>query len=158
MWEFHTCSFQYTGSHIIRDLHMPFGGTAFPLVIFAILFYFGQSFNSNMMELSITIYQSEWYQYPRSVQRFVLLMMQRSQRPFYFSAYGLMELHLQNYLGVSEMRKQTRLMLASNYIYWRQFASVWLIEHFEYICSCSNVSIRRSWSCREWIRNEYLQE
>lgn len=108
MWEFHTCIFQYTGSNIIRDLHMPFAGTAYPLVIFAILFYFGQNFNSTMMELSVTIYKSEWYQYPRSVQRFVLLMMQRSQRPFHFSAYGLIELHLQNYLGVSGVPEQTR--------------------------------------------------
>lgn len=72
------------------------------MIILAFLFYMGQRFHSNLMHLSVAVYQSEWYQYPRSVQCFVLLMMMRSQQPFYLSAYGMMRLNLETFVGVCE--------------------------------------------------------
>lgn len=46
------------------------------------------------------IYQSEWYKYPRSMRRFIELMIMRAQKPFYLSAYGLMICTLENFIKV----------------------------------------------------------
>lgn len=93
--------YQYRGSNALYHLQASILLCLFSLSTLAILFYLGQHFHSSAMELSVTIYQSEWHRYPRSVRRFVLLMMQRSQRPFYLSAYGIMSLNLENFVGVS---------------------------------------------------------
>lgn len=69
------------------------------------LFYFGQNVHSGLMDLSDMIYQSEWYRYPCSVQRFVLLMMKRAQKPFYLSAYGVMRCNLENFVRVSKKKE-----------------------------------------------------
>lgn len=74
-----------------------------PLITLAIFYYLGQRIHSNMMDLSDTIYQTEWYQYPRSVRRFVLLMMMRSQRPFHLTANGLIRMNLENFVRVSKL-------------------------------------------------------
>lgn len=73
----------------------------FSLGLLYIFFYFGQKLNSNLLELSDMIYQSEWHQYTPSVRRFVLLMIMKAQRPVYLSAYGLIELNSENFVNVS---------------------------------------------------------
>lgn len=72
------------------------------LVLFA-LFYLGQKMHCDLLELSDMIYQSDWYRYPRSVRRFVLLMILRSQQPVYLSAYGIMRLNLVNFVNVNSI-------------------------------------------------------
>lgn len=94
--------FQYKGSDFFSDLQMPFSASIFPLIILFIYFYMGQKFHSNSMNLSDAIYQTEWHRYPRSVRRFVLLIILRSQKPFYLSSYGILKLNLKNFVGVSE--------------------------------------------------------
>lgn len=94
--------FQYRGNNFLYDLQVPILASVFPLVLLAILFYLGQKFHMNALNLSGAIYQSEWYQYPHRVQRCVLLIMIRSQQPFYLSGYGMIELHLENFVSVSE--------------------------------------------------------
>lgn len=84
--------------------------SVFPLLLLATTFYLGQNFHSNVMELSVVIYQTKWYQYPRNVQRFLLFMMMRSQKPFYLSAYGFMELNLENYVRVSMITRVKAMM------------------------------------------------
>lgn len=81
--------FQYHGNNFLYDLQEPMMAVVFPMITLAVFFYLGQEFNSNSLNLSVEIYQSEWYQYPRSVQRFVVLMMMRSQQPFHLNAYGI---------------------------------------------------------------------
>lgn len=93
---------QYNGTDFLTDLQMPILAFVSLLLTLAIYFYLGQRFHSNLIDLSDAIYDTEWQQYPRSIQRFVQLMMMRSQRPFYLSAYGLLELNLENFVGVSE--------------------------------------------------------
>lgn len=86
----------------MSDLEMPFTVSTFPLVILFMYFYMGQKYHSLLMGLSDAIYQTKWHGYPRSVRRFILLMILRSQRPFYLSAYGMMTLTLENYVRVSQ--------------------------------------------------------
>lgn len=73
----------------------------FGLIQLFIYFYIGQKFHTNLIELSDAIYQVNWHQYPLKVRRFVQLLILRSQRPFYLSAYGVMELNLMNYVKVT---------------------------------------------------------
>lgn len=93
--------FQYQGTNFFYDLQMPATSAMMYLNILHIFFYMSQKYNTNSMELSNAIYQTEWYQYPRSVQLFVLHMMMRSQQPFFLSAYGIMSLNLESFVGVS---------------------------------------------------------
>lgn len=66
-----------------------------------IFFYFGQILHTNLIDFSDTIYQSEWYRYPRSVQRFVLIMIMLAQKPFYVSAFGIIRCNLESFVAVS---------------------------------------------------------
>lgn len=93
--------FQYTGNAIIYDLQMPFNAACFANNLLFILFNLGQMFHSKLIGLTDTIYQTEWHRYPRNVRRFVQLVIMRSQRPFYLSAFGIIELNLENYIAVS---------------------------------------------------------
>lgn len=81
---------------------LPLLTVALLLELLLVLFYFGQMLHSNLINLSELIYQSDWYQYPRSVQRFVRLMIMRAQKQFYISAYGILSCHLENFAGVSQ--------------------------------------------------------
>lgn len=54
-----------------------------------------------LLGLSDTIYQMGWYRYSRSARLCVQLMIMRSQRPFYLSAHGVLQLKLENYVWVS---------------------------------------------------------
>lgn len=96
-------NFQYSGSNFYYDLQMPFVASSFSLTLTFVYFYLGQQFHTQTMALSDEIYEVKWYQYPCSIQRFVPLMIQRSQRPFYLSAYGITTLNLENFVGVSRM-------------------------------------------------------
>lgn len=97
--------FQYSGTVSLYELQMPYLATIFSLLILLTLFYFGQKVHTNLLELSDVIYQLEWYRYSPRVRRFMLLMLLRAQQPFYLSAYGIMALNLENYVGVSEWWK-----------------------------------------------------
>lgn len=81
---------------------MPLIAGIFGLVILLIYSYLGERFSANLLGLSGVIYQSEWYRYSKRVRRYLVLMMVRSQQPFYLNAYGLMTLNLANYIGVSK--------------------------------------------------------
>lgn len=96
---------QSTGFASIYDLQMAIFAALIPSTF--LLFYstFGQMFHSNLAGLSDTVYQTEWHRYPRRLQYFVLFAMKRSQKSFFLSAFGLMALNLENYLGVSVCEK-----------------------------------------------------
>lgn len=80
---------------------MPILGTVAPLVIMFIYFYLGQKFHTDLMDLSDAIYQTKWYRYPSNVNRFVLIMMMRSQQPYFLSAFGAIKLNFVNFVHVS---------------------------------------------------------
>lgn len=82
-------------------MQMPIINIGFHLQLLFILFFIGQKLHSELMDLNGMIYNSHWYRYPRSVQRFVFILMMRAQQPFHLSAYGIMECNLRNFVGVS---------------------------------------------------------
>lgn len=71
-------------------------------------YYIGQKVHSDLIALSDMIYQSEWDRYPRSIRRFMVLMMMLAQQPFYISAYGLFKCTLENYVAVSIIQIQDK--------------------------------------------------
>lgn len=95
---------QYSGDDVVADLQMPLLAITFPLTALTVYFYIGQKFHTQLYELSYIGYETEWYRYSSHVRRFLLLMIMRSQQPFYLSAYGIMELRMQNYINVSQWR------------------------------------------------------
>lgn len=67
--------FQYTGNDFFYDLQMAFVATAAVISALFIFFCLGQIFHSKLADLSDQIYQTEWNQYPRNVQRFIQLIL-----------------------------------------------------------------------------------
>lgn len=116
---------QYTGSNVINDLRVPIISSVLPLIVLAIFFILGQKLHTNVKEISDVIYQTEWNHYPSSVQRFLLFMLHRSQKPFYLSAYGIMTLKLENFVQVSEWQagSKTRYVARKTESEWIDIAS-----------------------------------
>lgn len=80
---------------------MPILGTVCPLFVMFIYFYLGQKLHTNLMELSDAIYQTGWHRYPSKVNCFILIMMMRSQQPYFLSAFGAIKLNFVNFVHVS---------------------------------------------------------
>lgn len=99
-------NFQNSQSVSRLDLQASILVIAFPLQMIFAFSYIGQKVHSDLMNLSDMLYQSEWYRYPRSVRRVLLLMMVRAQHPFYLSAYGIMRCTLENFVRVSNWAKR----------------------------------------------------
>lgn len=87
---------------------MPIFMVIFGLLLLQILFYFGEKVHSDLLNISHMIYETEWHRYPCKIRLYVLLMMVRSQKPFYLSAYGIIDLHLINFVGVSILTSRTK--------------------------------------------------
>lgn len=94
--------FQYSGTEFFYDVQMELIAGAFPLTLLFICFFIGQQIHSNAMGLSDAIYQTEWHRYPSNIRRILQFMILRAQRPFHLSAYGVIEVNLENYVRVSE--------------------------------------------------------
>lgn len=118
---------------------MPITASICPLILLFIFFYLGQQFHSSLLGLSDTVYQTEWYRYPRSVRRFLLLMILRAQKPFYLCAYNILALNLENYVGVSYWCKFANAILYVNILiilnssWWSGF-----IQHSRYCAAPNN--------------------
>lgn len=72
---------------------------------------------AHLMNLSTAVYQTEWQRIARSVRRFVLLLMLRSQRPFHVSAsahthtHTLTHFHCENhFFFLNNFQLGTRLL------------------------------------------------
>lgn len=76
-----------------------------------VFYYIGHILTMQMVNLSDTIYTSEWYRYPLKVQQLLRLMIVRSQKRFYISGYGVLACTLENFLGVSQCLDQIEIKL-----------------------------------------------
>lgn len=108
----HFVSFEFfsqsTGFPSFYDFHMPLVGIFLTTELLGIFFYCGQLLHGLLISFSERIYESEWYRHPHSIQLSALLMIQRTHRPFFISAYGMMRCNLQSYIGVSKISKTAR--------------------------------------------------
>lgn len=94
--------FQSSGNSFLSNIQSPIMSVFLALNLLFVLFNYGQKLHSHLMNCSAMVYQTEWYRHPRSIKFFVLIMMMRTQKPFFLSAYGTMECNLGNFLGVNE--------------------------------------------------------
>lgn len=86
----------------IQDLQLPMFVVLAGLLVLFFVFKTGQILHSDLAELNDHVYQLQWQRYPRSVQRFVFMMMMRAQKPYYLVACGLFQINLETYVGVSK--------------------------------------------------------
>lgn len=49
--------------------------------------YFGQQVTSKFAEVHPVIYEMHWHEYPVDLQKYLILMLMRSQRTFSFKGY-----------------------------------------------------------------------
>lgn len=92
---------QYLDESSISELQFPIFVDSLALFNLFLLFYIGQKLHSEMADSVHTIYASKWHHYPRSVRRFVLLMMMRAQKPFHLTACWFIRMNLERYVDVS---------------------------------------------------------
>lgn len=127
-------NFQYSGTSFISELQMPFCTSVLTLIFMFIFYYMGQMWHSRLMNFSDLIYETKWHRYSCPLRPIVLLMMMRSQQPFYFSAYGIMALNFENFVNVSKYLPTRNEIKCNSYN----------IDEFELNCSCSNGFIQHS--------------
>lgn len=127
--------FQYPGMDLLYDLQMPVVSTTILLILLFMYFYMGQIFHSQTKALSDGIYQVGWYRYPRTVRLYLLLMIQRSQRSFYLSAYGIMTLNLENFVVVSRQTNKWCIITFSSNRY----------ENFNFSYSSGSILLSCYW-------------
>lgn len=94
-------NFQHSGNDKFYDLQTPVLMLISAIASQFILFNSGQEFHTNSARFGDIIYKTEWYRYPRSLQRFVQLVIMRYQRPYYLSVFGVMAFHLENFVRVN---------------------------------------------------------
>lgn len=120
---------QYSGNNIIYDNQMPLIVCVFTLVLLFIIFFIGQTIQSNAMSLSNVVYHSEWYRYPNIIRRAFPLILMRSQQPFCPSAYGIIELQLVNFVQVSNFIIRNKFIIVQRIGQMLQFLA---FSSFEY--------------------------
>lgn len=62
-------------------------------------------------EFARDIYSSHWYQYPIKVQPFIILMMSRAQKPFYFTGYEFGKCSMENFTAVNNNFKRIKIFM-----------------------------------------------
>ncbi|XP_055299416.1 odorant receptor 4-like [Sitodiplosis mosellana] len=71
--------------------------------ILAILFiycYFGNELSAKASEVSMTVYNAEWYHYPLTLQKLTPLIIQRAQCPVIIDGFKLFSCTLENYAKI----------------------------------------------------------
>lgn len=63
--------------------------------------YFGEKITGKFAEVADACYCSHWYDYPLKQQKYAILMLIRTQRPFYFTGYFISACSLATFKAVS---------------------------------------------------------
>lgn len=70
------------------------------LVWLLVYCFYGNLITSKCLQVADFVYESQFYNYPHDLKIFTLLMMQRSQRPFYITGYKITMCSLESYSRV----------------------------------------------------------
>lgn len=73
------------------------------LVINYVLCHFVTGLTWKALSVANIIYDTPWYELPKSQQNAVSIILQRAQKPFYLSGMGILDCSLETYLNVKEM-------------------------------------------------------
>lgn len=122
--------FQYSGNNFAADLQIPIITLTAPLITMFVHFYIGQKFHLQLIHLGEMVYQSEWHRYPSYVKRYLLMVIMRSQKSYFLSAFGVMTLCFENYVAVSRSELNT-MSSKSNQILHHDFQVLkWIYSTF----------------------------
>lgn len=61
----------------------------------SIFCYFGTHITDRLLLIALIMYESKWYYYPLELQKFVILVIARSQKPAYFTGLNLIRCTLE---------------------------------------------------------------
>ncbi|KAK9503053.1 hypothetical protein O3M35_011705 [Rhynocoris fuscipes] len=64
--------------------------------------WYGQKIQDSSSEIGEVIYKTNWYKYPESVKRYILIMQPCAQRPLKLTAAGFIDVELPTFLDVSK--------------------------------------------------------
>lgn len=67
------------------------------------LCFFGDSVTHKFDELNDCIYASLWYKYPLDVQKSMILVLARTQQPFFFAGYFISSCSLERFKDVRDL-------------------------------------------------------
>lgn len=59
--------------------------------------HFANLTTDHVANISYAAFESDWYEYPVDVQKYILLIMARSQNPVYFNGLGLLDCTLESF-------------------------------------------------------------
>lgn len=75
--------------------------TTSAIVLITFIFcFFGNNVTIKFNETAVHAYNSSWYLCPIHLQRYIILMMQRSQRPLYLTGYKVTRCSLDSFTSV----------------------------------------------------------
>lgn len=63
--------------------------------------YFGMLATKSYMDMSDSMYESNWYKLPIQLQTYIILMIENMQRPLYYHGFGMVILDLETFTKVS---------------------------------------------------------
>lgn len=61
----------------------------------------GSTVTFSCSQFARAIYNSHWYKYPIELQPFLMMMMRRAQKPFYFTGYEFGQCSMENFTAVN---------------------------------------------------------
>lgn len=100
-------SFQHASNASYLLLQSIMTTTAIVLIIF-IFCYYGNMVTWECNSIPISAYETLWYLYPIHLQKHIILILQRSQRPFYFTGFEMTTCSLQSFTNVSGPRSRVK--------------------------------------------------
>lgn len=62
--------------------------------------FYGTVVTFGSSHFASTVYNSLWYRYPSTLQPYIIMIMSRAQKPFYFSGYEFGKCSMENFTKV----------------------------------------------------------
>lgn len=123
--------------------------------------YLGNVVTAKCIEIGDAAYQSLWYRYPLFAQQYIIFVLRFTQRPFYFSGFGLMRCSLESFTSViiiillfgrtrwrqfiQYSHTYTRMQLLFEFFFSINIFAIVLCPHCCHICDCMHSSSKCSY-------------
>lgn len=72
-------------------------------VIMYVLTYFATIISLKISNISNVVYEEKWYKYPKLFDIYVLMLIQATQKPQYFTGYKIVYCNLETFVGVRNL-------------------------------------------------------
>lgn len=65
--------------------------------------FFGKLATESFLEMSYSLYNANWYEFPIVMQKDIILMMANMQKPIYYHGFNMAILNLETFLKVNDI-------------------------------------------------------